>query len=238
MRVMKWAATIRTMSVRLSPAAWSAQRACTGPTKASRRSNTGSITGFSDAACSHRTCCKRAPVSILMAMGARIVQYIPCPLCARRTGPAAARFPCRSGASDDDASPPRAGGWGLPRQNAADAPKFQASALGREEDMDTLRRGVRLAREICEQPGLREILGEEVWPGPDISSVVGSNRLDDAIRKQARTIFSPRGHVPHGARLRPAWLILNCASMASKACASPIALLCPRSFQAIPTPRR
>lgn len=89
--------------------------------------------------------------------------------------------------------PASRGRLGLASTNAADAPKFQASALGREEDMDTLRRGVRLAREICEQPGLREILGDEVWPGPDISSAAGSNSLDDAIRKQARTIFHPAG---------------------------------------------
>lgn len=89
--------------------------------------------------------------------------------------------------------PASRGRLGLASKNAADAPKFEASALGREEDMDTLRRGVRLAREICAQPGLRELLGDEVWPGPDVSSVAGSNTLDDAIRKQARTIFHPAG---------------------------------------------
>jgi len=89
--------------------------------------------------------------------------------------------------------PASRGRLGLASTNATDAPKFKASALGSEEDMDTLRRGVRLAREICEQPGLREILGDEVWPGPDVSSAVHSNSLDDAIRKQARTIFHAAG---------------------------------------------
>lgn len=74
-----------------------------------------------------------------------------------------------------------------------EAPHFESSALGREEDLDTLRRGVRMARKIFEQPELREIVGEEIWPSSDISSVQGSNNLDDAIRKQARTIFHPAG---------------------------------------------
>ncbi|HPG02958.1 MAG TPA: GMC oxidoreductase, partial [Rhodoblastus sp.] len=73
------------------------------------------------------------------------------------------------------------------------APKFETEMLGREDDLDTLRRGVRLAREIYEQPALKEIVGEEIWPGPDVSSARGSNRLDDSIRSHARTIFHPAG---------------------------------------------
>ncbi len=75
----------------------------------------------------------------------------------------------------------------------ADDLVFAASALGHAEDLDTLRRGVRLAREICAQGPLQDIIGEEVWPGPDVSTALGSNRLDDAIRAQARTIFHPAG---------------------------------------------
>ena len=66
-------------------------------------------------------------------------------------------------------------------------------ALGHEEDLDTLRRGVRLAREILNQAGLRELVAEEVWPGPGVSVAKGSNNLDDAIRAQARTIYHPSG---------------------------------------------
>jgi len=74
-----------------------------------------------------------------------------------------------------------------------DPPKFEAQVLQTEDDLDTLRRGVRLAREICEQPQLKEILSEVIWPGPDVSTTVGSNTLDDAIRDQARTIYHPAG---------------------------------------------
>lgn len=89
--------------------------------------------------------------------------------------------------------PASRGRLGLASLDPAAAPKFQADALGREEDMDVLRRGVRLAREIMNQPELKDILGDEVWPGMDVSSAIGSNTLDDAIRKQARTIFHPAG---------------------------------------------
>lgn len=71
--------------------------------------------------------------------------------------------------------------------------RFSAEALGHEADLATLRRGVRLAREILNQAGLREMVAEEVWPGPGISVAEGSNNLDDAIRAQARTIYHPSG---------------------------------------------
>ena len=89
--------------------------------------------------------------------------------------------------------PAARGRLGLRSTNPNEAPLLEASALGAEADMDTLRRGIRLAREMFDQPGLRDIIGEEIWPGPDVSSQVGSNSLDDAIRKQARTIYHPAG---------------------------------------------
>ena len=89
--------------------------------------------------------------------------------------------------------PKSRGRLGLASRDAEVSPKFEASALSREEDMGTLRRGVRLAREIYDQPELREIVGEEIWPGNDVSTAIGSNNLDEAIRKQARTIFHPAG---------------------------------------------
>ena len=74
-----------------------------------------------------------------------------------------------------------------------DGLRFQAEALGDDADLATLRRGVRLARDILSQAGLRELVAEEVWPGPGVSVAEGSNNLDDAIRAQARTIYHPSG---------------------------------------------
>jgi choline dehydrogenase-like flavoprotein len=44
-----------------------------------------------------------------------------------------------------------------------------------------------------QQSEIKEILDEEIWPGADIGSNIGSNTLDDAIRKHARTIYHPAG---------------------------------------------
>jgi choline dehydrogenase len=77
--------------------------------------------------------------------------------------------------------------------NPDDQPRFIADALEHPDDLDTLRRGLRLARDIFAQPPLKEIIGDEIWPGSDVSSTVGSNALDQAIRKHARTIFHPAG---------------------------------------------
>ncbi|WP_164662211.1 GMC family oxidoreductase [Tropicibacter sp. Alg240-R139] len=85
------------------------------------------------------------------------------------------------------------GRLGLKSRDAADAPKFSSRVLSEENDLDTLRRGVRMAREIFDQSQLRAIVGEEIWPGPMVQSAIGSNTLDDAIREQARTIFHPAG---------------------------------------------
>lgn len=71
--------------------------------------------------------------------------------------------------------------------------KLSTSMLGEEADLDTLRRGVRLAREIMSRSPLKEYFSEEVWPGKDISSAVGSNNLDLAIARHARTIYHPSG---------------------------------------------
>ena len=89
--------------------------------------------------------------------------------------------------------PKSRGRLGLRSRDPSDPPKFMARVLSDDADLDTLRRGVRLAREIFDQPVLRDIVGDEIWPGRDVGSKVGSNTLDDAIRAQARTIYHPAG---------------------------------------------
>lgn len=89
--------------------------------------------------------------------------------------------------------PKSRGRLGLASRNPADPPKFASRVLSEEADMDTLRRGVRFAQDIFNSLELRDILGAEIWPGPDVSTRAGSNRLDDAIREHARTIYHPSG---------------------------------------------
>lgn len=85
------------------------------------------------------------------------------------------------------------GRLGLYSKRGIDPPKFVTSVLDHDDDMDTLRRGIRFARDMFDQLGLKDVVAEEIWPGANVSSVVGSNSLDDAIRQQARTIFHPAG---------------------------------------------
>lgn len=75
----------------------------------------------------------------------------------------------------------------------SDTPVLQAFALASENDLDTLRRGVRLARHIYEQGPLKEVVSDEIWPGSSIKSDLNSTDFDDAIRNQARTIYHPAG---------------------------------------------
>jgi len=60
---------------------------------------------------------------------------------------------------------------GLRSADPTDAVVFDSNMMGHEDDFDTLRRGVRLSREICQQAPLKELLGEEIWPGRSIGTV-------------------------------------------------------------------
>ena len=40
---------------------------------------------------------------------------------------------------------------------------------------------------------MKDLVTEEIWPGNNVSSKIGSNTLDDSIRKQAKTIYHPTG---------------------------------------------
>jgi choline dehydrogenase len=94
--------------------------------------------------------------------------------------------------------PSSRGQLGLRSADPSDGLRFEARMLAAEEDLDTLRRGVRLAREIMARLD-PDLVAEEVWPGPNVSTTRGSNTLDTAIRVHARTIFHPAGTCRMGA---------------------------------------
>jgi len=81
----------------------------------------------------------------------------------------------------------------LRSSDANDAVFFEANMLSDEADLDTLRRGVRLAHDIFNEQPLREIVGESVWPITSIDYRSNNDNFDQAIRAQARTIFHPAG---------------------------------------------
>jgi len=82
---------------------------------------------------------------------------------------------------------------GLRSKNPNDPVRFDSTMLSHENDLDTLRRGIRLSREICNQSPLKALLGDEIWPGKGLNTATKSNELDDAIRAHARTIYHPAG---------------------------------------------
>ena len=75
-------------------------------------------------------------------------------------------------------------GSGDPR----DAPRIFYNYLSVDEDWVTTRAGIRLAREIHQQPAFDRYRGPELDPGPDCHS---DDELDDYIRKDATTVFHP-----------------------------------------------
>ncbi|MGB1090546.1 MAG: GMC family oxidoreductase [Oceanobacter sp.] len=77
--------------------------------------------------------------------------------------------------------------------NPLDKPRLEASALAADEDLATLRRGVRLARKIYQNGPLKDLIGDEIWPGVRVSSDTDNEAFNDAIRHQARTIYHPAG---------------------------------------------
>ena len=67
---------------------------------------------------------------------------------------------------------------------------IEANYLDDPDDLDVLRKGVRLARDILLQPAFDEFRGEEIWPG---DAVADDSALDAAIRQNAETIYHPVG---------------------------------------------
>ena len=85
------------------------------------------------------------------------------------------------------------GRLGLQSADPAAPPRFEANALADPQDLDTLRRGVRLAQEIAQQASLRELIAGAAWPPAGIQTASNNDAFDDAIRAQSRTIYHPAG---------------------------------------------
>ncbi len=79
----------------------------------------------------------------------------------------------------------------LRSSNAGDPILLNANVLGESEDMETLVRGVKMARRIFRSPSLAKLIESELTPGgPDeISDTV----IEDHIRKVAKTVYHPAG---------------------------------------------
>ena len=87
------------------------------------------------------------------------------------------------------AAEPRDGGTRLSADPKV-APRIRQNFLAIEDDWKTLRAGLRIARDVCEQAPLRPFMAEEIAPGADAVSDVD---LDAHIRRNAITVHHPLG---------------------------------------------
>jgi choline dehydrogenase len=79
----------------------------------------------------------------------------------------------------------------LRSSNPGERIRLEAAALADDRDVETLRRGVVLARKIFSQPALADLGEIELVPGPGVSDAQGSNEINEIIRRNGRTVFHP-----------------------------------------------
>lgn len=68
---------------------------------------------------------------------------------------------------------------------------FDAGALREQADVDTLVRGVKLARRILRAPSMSKLVSEELEPSHD--AAVTEDALEDYVRQRAKTVYHPVG---------------------------------------------
>lgn len=79
----------------------------------------------------------------------------------------------------------------------ASAPKIHANYLDDERDRDRLRAGIRIVRELVEQPAFADLAGEEIFPGGDHRS---DTALDQCIGSHAVSQWHLSGTARMGAQ--------------------------------------
>ncbi len=86
--------------------------------------------------------------------------------------------------------PESRGSVSLASTDPATAPRIHQNFLGTERDWTTLRRAVRMVREIAAQPAMVPYVDREIAPGPDC---VSDEQIDAHVRKTAITVHHPAG---------------------------------------------
>jgi len=77
----------------------------------------------------------------------------------------------------------RSRGWVRPRSaNPLDLPRIRFNMFTEPTDMEAMIKAVRLSRALFDQPSMRELIAEELLPGPQFQT---DAELDHAIREQA-----------------------------------------------------
>lgn len=87
--------------------------------------------------------------------------------------------------------PQSRGSVALRSPNPADPIRFDAGALSAQADVDTLVRGVKLARKILRAPALAEVVAHELLPGA--AAVLSEAQIEAHVRSHAKTVYHPAG---------------------------------------------
>ena len=82
----------------------------------------------------------------------------------------------------------------LRSNDPADAPRIFVNYLQDQRDRELLRKGIRLVRELVEQPAFTNLKGDEIFPGPDIQS-------DGDLDKKLNTHTTTQWHLSCTARM-------------------------------------
>ncbi|WP_425053061.1 GMC family oxidoreductase [Psychromarinibacter sp. S121] len=96
----------------------------------------------------------------------------------------------------------------LASADPAAKPLIDPNYLAAEADVNALREGLRFLRELCQQPALATIAGEELRPGPAKTSDAD---LDAVVRATADSIYHPVGTAKMGT---DGMAVVNPATMA------------------------
>jgi choline dehydrogenase len=75
--------------------------------------------------------------------------------------------------------------------NAMDQAQFDGGFLSVQEDVDTLVRGLKLARRIMRMPSLRKVVAEELYPSSN--EHLPDSELEQFVRQYAKTVYHPVG---------------------------------------------
>jgi choline dehydrogenase-like flavoprotein len=84
--------------------------------------------------------------------------------------------------------------------NARDKIRIEMNFLATDNDLKTMRAGLRLVRDLFAQPALHKHVAAEIAPGPDLQSDAD---LDAYARATATTVYHPLGTCRMGAETDP-----------------------------------
>lgn len=79
----------------------------------------------------------------------------------------------------------------LRSRDPKDSMIFESGALSHQDDVNTLVRGVKLARQILRAPALNDLIKEELLPSPNYD--ISDDQIEDHVRNYAKTVYHPVG---------------------------------------------